>query len=71
MSGGLFCLDELEESTDQLRDWFSLLIIFFYFILKRNIHLSNANIVNPDQKLDFAASDLGLQCLPVSYFLGH
>ena len=31
----------------------------------------NANSVNPDQTPRSAASDLGLHCLPMSFFMGR
>ena len=42
------------------------LLYFFYFISWRNIHLSNANTVDPNQTPQNAASDQGLQYLPMS-----
>ena len=38
----------------------------FYLLLRKNTHLFHANGVDSDQMPHFAASDLGLHCLPKS-----
>ena len=41
--------------------------IHFSFIVKRIINMSYAKSEGPDQTPRFAASDLDLHCLPMSY----
>ena len=54
------------ESICQLRHVWLSFLYHFYFSLRRNSHLFNANSADHDQT-PFAASDLGLHCLPMSY----
>ena len=42
---------------------FDSVLLLAYFI---EIHVLKSNTVDPDQTLRFVASDLGLQCLPMS-----
>ena len=61
---------QVDEPIRQLRGIrFSLFESFylFYFILKRNTYLPNANSVDPNQTPRFAASTQGLHYLPMSY----
>ena len=58
----LFYLITLDRSISNLRDvWLG-----FTFILVRDNSVFHANSVDPDQTPRSAASDLGLNCLPMS-----
>ena len=52
----------LDESVCHFRCVRSILSLLFYFRWKILI----ANIVEPDQMLQYVASDLGLHCLPMT-----
>ena len=65
MPSGLFQLNSLDQSISSLRGvcQFSLLSGFI------EMPVVNANNVDPDQMLRSAASDQGLQCLPMSHLM--
>ena len=62
MSSGLFYLNSLDQPISSLKDvWSAFIIIMFYKML-----VFNANSVATDHTPRSVASDLGLQCLPMS-----
>ena len=65
-TGGLFHCHMLDESSCHFRSIRSILSLSFYF--GRKILL--ANNVDPDQTPYYVAYDLGLHCLPMTFFTG-
>ena len=65
-TGGLFHCYMLIESICTFRHVESILSLKFYF----RWEILLANNVDPDQTPHDVASDLGLQCLPMTLFLG-
>ena len=64
MPSGLFYLNSLDKSIIYIRvSGYFLLLLLPCFVV---ISIFNANSVDPDQTPQYAASDLGLRCLPVS-----
>ena len=62
MPSGFFYLNSLDQSISSKRGvWLILLLPWF-----TEIPVLNTNSVDPDQMPHFAASDLGLHCLPMS-----
>ena len=65
MPNGLFYPKSLDRSISSSRGvWLVLFLPCFI-----EIPVFNANSVNPDQMPQFAASDLGLHCLLMSFLL--
>ena len=64
MPSGLFYRNSLNKSISNIRVS-GLLLSLLCFI---EIPVFNANNVDPDQMPHSVASDLGLHCLPVTYF---
>ena len=62
MPSGLFYLSSLDQSISSLRSVWSVFIITMFI----EMPVVNANIVDPDQTLRSAASDLGLHYLSMS-----
>ena len=63
MPGRLLYLISLDESISIIRGvWLIFLSPCFIYI-----PVFNANSIDPDQTPHFAASDLGLHCLPMSH----
>ena len=63
MQTGLFYLNSLDWSIFNTK---SVWLIFQYTMFYRFFFVFNANSVDPDQTPRSAASDLGLDCLPMS-----
>ena len=61
-TGGLFHCYMLDESICPFRGVWSILSLFSMFLWK----ILLANTVDPDQMPHYVASDLGLQCLPMT-----
>ena len=63
MPSGLFHLSLLDRFISNSRGiWFVFSVLSFII----EIHVLNANSVDPDQMPHSVASDLGLHCLPMS-----
>ena len=62
MPSGLFCLKTLDRSVSDIRGVWLVLIVTMFLEISELI----ANSVDPDQTPHSAASDLGLNCLPMS-----
>ena len=54
----------LDKFIPHFRDVRSILLLLFYFLWK----ILLANTVDPDQMPPYVASDLGLQCLPMTFY---
>ena len=68
MLEGPFCPQGLDESACQLRVvWLSLFLSLFKSYFREKMY---AYCVEPDQMPRFAASDLALRCLPMSFLRG-
>ena len=68
MLDGPFCPQGLDEPACQLRVvWLSLFLSLFRSYFREKLY---ANCVDPDQMPLFAASDLTLRCLPMSFLRG-
>ena len=66
MPNGIFHLHSLGRSISDISGvWLGFIITMFY----RKACYLNANTVDPDQTPRSAASDRGLHCLPVFFFL--
>ena len=63
MSSELCYVKSLDRSINNRRDVWLVFFILPCFIANPEFH---ANSVDPDQKPRYAASDLGLHCLPIS-----
>ena len=62
MPNGFYYLQSLDRPISSIRDvWLFLLLPCFI-----EIPVFNVNSVDPDQMPHYAASDLGLHCLPMS-----
>ena len=47
--------------------FFIIITKYIFSTVQRNTHMSYANSAEPDQMPHSVASDLGLDCLPMSY----
>ena len=63
MTSGLFCLNSLNRTGSLLVEGVSGFFLLLPCFIE--VHVFNANSVDPDQMLHPAASDLGLHCLPM------